>query len=134
MSAQLQHERVVRPHRALLIVGILLLCLGFAWFAWGGITSVWSADHGNQPEGSIQQEIAQVGVLDPQENPDMWVGMDEQGNVVWQGTEAELDALLASGRADLQDDLRVRYLYPSLLVMAAGGALTIVAVVRARRA
>lgn len=133
MNAQLHQEPAVRPGRRLRAIGILILVLGFGWFAWGGIVSWWSADYGSQPSGSLQQQIAQVGVEDPQGHPDLWTGMDEQGNVVWQGSKAELDALMASGADDLQADLRVRYLYPSIAVMVAGTGLVVAGAVAARR-
>ncbi|MDN4486607.1 hypothetical protein QQX10_00330 [Demequina sp. SYSU T00039] len=133
MSTTAHGAPVVRPGRRLRRAGIAMLVLGFAWFAWGGLVAWFSADYGSQPSGSLQQQIAQVGPEDPQGDPDLWVGMDEQGTVIWQGTREEFEALMASGRKDLQEGLRTRYLYPGIAAMAVGAGIAVASVVVARR-
>ena len=133
MSTTAHGAPTVRPGRRLRWLGIAVLVLGFAWFAWGGIVAWFSADYGSQPSGSLQQQIAQVGPEDPQEDPDLWIGMDEQGVVIWQGTREEFEALMASGRQDLQEGLRTRYLYPGIAATAVGAGITVASVVIARR-
>lgn len=101
-----------------------------------GLVAAFGASYGYVAAGTLAGQIVVSGVEDPVNEPDLWNARSEgdHGPIIWEGTRAELDAIIAEGRSAYQADLRETRLYPAVAVTFVGLALLAVDITRRRRA
>ena len=99
-------------------VGVGLLVLGLIGVGiWAVMAVLWSD---MAAEGTVVADVAEIGVEDPVNDPGVWTGKDDSGQVVWEGTEEEWADLSAEARAAHQADLSNTWLFPSAAVALIG--------------
>jgi hypothetical protein len=102
------------------VFGLLLLAAGVVGtLAWVGM-AWYGADHGTVAAGSVAATVELPREADAPGDQDRLSGRDHGGRVVWEGTRAEFDEVLADGRSQYQAELRHDWLLPSLAIAAAG--------------
>jgi len=80
------------------------------------------------------RRVATMSAPDPVHRPSLLVGEDTNGNVIWEGTQRELNALQLEVKAAGKEVITGTLLFPALAVTAAGAGVVIVDLVRTRRA
>ncbi|GAA1470403.1 hypothetical protein [Microbacterium thalassium] len=123
-----------RRGTALRTIGIVVAALGLLGVLAWGVVAGFSWSYGSVAASSQAAEFAQMGESDPQDQPGLWTAWNEEGEVVWQGTEEEYEAIYQAGRLQQQSEYRAVWLYPSLAVVGVGATITVIGVVRWRRA
>lgn len=131
MASQTEVERSSAARTGLRTVGLLGLAAGLIGVAVWGVIAAFVSDYGSVAEGTLASEVVEIGVEDPVGDPDLWTARDERGDIVWQGSRADWDAVEAEGRSAYQSDLRRTWLYPALGIAMAG--LVVVASDRLRK-
>ena len=101
-------------------VGLVVLILGLIGVVmWAAIAS-FTSGYGTVKEDTIVFDVAAIGAEDPVNHPGLWTGRDEAGNIVWEGTEEEWQAVTTEASSEYQNDLRIRWLYPSAAIAVVG--------------
>lgn len=100
--------------------GAIVLLLGALGVAAWVVMALFAASYGSVAAESVAGQIAVESVEDPVSEPDVWIGTDESGAVVFEGAREELDAVWAEGRAAYQAELRQDWLYPPAAVAVLG--------------
>ncbi len=128
-----------RPNR-LRLIGLIMLVAGIVGLFYWQMQAFETSFHGTVADDSLAAQIvdeAWVGHT-PTGNPEdeivLVVGKDEQGNVIFEGTEDEWVALWDEGVAAREADLRRTWLYPAGGLTLAGLLLVIIEWRRSRSA
>ncbi len=128
-----------RPNR-LRLIGLIMLVAGIVGLFYWQMQAFETSFHGTVADDSLAAQIVDEAWVPytPTGNPEdeivLVVGKDEQGNVIFEGTEDEWGALWPAGPPPHEADLRRTWMYPAGGLTLAGLLLVVIGWRRSRPA
>lgn len=129
MATHPEARQTSATRKLLRSIGAVTLVVGLVGVGVWAVKSFGASYSATIHEDSIVSEVVDLiwapGTGEAGEETLLMVGMDQSGNVIWEGSEEEWGALRGEAESAYQADLRRIWLYPSIVIGVVGLLLVI---------
>lgn len=121
MSTSQSSTHTTSTRTRLLRIGVTLMIVGAVAFVGGLVaTQIWAAyvDSGGGPDSFQIATVQEAG------DDGTWKGYDEQGNLIWEGTQEEFAEIDAVNPLAITEQILIWVVFPGLVLLAVGAVIS----------